>query len=204
MANQKRRIGALVFQGVETLDLFGPVEMFGTLSEDFDIALVAETTASLQTRHGQTIVPDHSVEEDLAFDMIFVPGGPGTPIKNPVKAIDDWLIRQAESAEVVMSVCTGSGLLARIGLLDGRRATTNKRAFNWVRQFGPKVDWVQRARWVSDAKYYTSSGVSAGMDMSLAVIAGLKGRDAAEEVANITEYTWHRDAADDPFATEAA
>lgn len=201
---RKRRIGALVFEGVETLDLFGPLEMFGTLDSDFEAILVAEDAAPLRTRHGQTIVPDRTVADPTTYDILLVPGGRGTPIETARPAIDTWLRDQVQTAEMVLSVCTGSGLLARNGILDGHRATTNKMAFDWVRQFGPNVTWVPRARWVEDGKFFTASGVSAGMDMSLAVIAKLLGQNAAEEVARITEYVWHRDAEEDPFAVELA
>jgi transcriptional regulator GlxA family with amidase domain len=99
-----------------------------------------------------------------------------------------------------MTVCTGTSLLARTGLLDGRRATTNKLAFEWVKSQGPNVNWVKQARWVVDGKFVTSSGVSAGMDMALDVISRLHDEDTAQFVANVTEYEWHRDADWDPFA----
>lgn len=99
-----------------------------------------------------------------------------------------------------MSVCTGSVLLASAGLLDGRKATSNKMSFDWVTEQGPDVDWVAKARWVEDGRFFTSSGVSAGMDMSLAVITRLLDRAAADKVAQIAEYEWHDNAARDPFA----
>jgi transcriptional regulator GlxA family with amidase domain len=99
-----------------------------------------------------------------------------------------------------MSVCTGSALFARAGVLDGRRATTNKMSFQWVADQGPEVHWVKEARWVEDGKLATSSGVSAGMDMALAVIARLYGEQVSNNVAIAAEYDWHRDAGWDPFA----
>lgn len=199
---RKRTIGALIFPEFETLDLFGPLEMFGTLEDHFEIVLVGETADPMPTRHGQIVVPDRTVSDEMDYDLILIPGGRGTPIKTPRPAIDSWLSHQAGVSELVLTVCTGSGLVARNGLLDGHRATTNKMAFDWVASFGPKVDWVPKARWVEDGKFFTSSGVSAGMDMALAVIEKLVGNEAAERVARITEYTWHRDASQDPFAKE--
>jgi transcriptional regulator GlxA family with amidase domain len=99
-----------------------------------------------------------------------------------------------------MSVCSGSAILARAGLLDGRRATSNKIFFELARSQSEKVDWQEQARWVEDGPFATSSGVSAGTDMALAVIARLYGRERAEAVALVTEYQWHTDAARDPFA----
>ena len=97
-------------------------------------------------------------------------------------------------------MCTGSALLARAGLLDGRRATTNKAAFEWVCSQGERVDWQRRARWVEAGRFFTSSGVSAGIDMSLALIARILDDDTAQQVATWSEYEWHRDPDWDPFA----
>ncbi|MEM9061825.1 MAG: DJ-1/PfpI family protein [Pseudomonadota bacterium] len=196
----QRSLAALIFNGFETLDLFGPLEMFGTLEDRFAITLVAETAGSVVSRHGQSVVPDATFSDDERYDMLLIPGGRGTPIENARPLVDGWLAEQSATAELVLSVCTGSGLLARNGLLDGHRATTNKMAFDWVAGFGPNVEWVPKARWVEDGKFFTSSGVSAGMDMALAVIERTVDRTAAERVAKITEYDWHDDADWDPFS----
>jgi transcriptional regulator GlxA family with amidase domain len=99
-----------------------------------------------------------------------------------------------------MSVCSGSALLAKAGLLDGRRATSNKQYFQIAQSAGPKVEWIRKARWVDDGNRVTSSGVSAGIDMALHVIERLYGTKTAENMAKLTEYQWHRDADNDPFA----
>jgi transcriptional regulator GlxA family with amidase domain len=96
---------------------------------------------------------------------------------------------------------SGAGLLARAGLLDGLRATTNKWAFEWPRSQGPRVNWIRQARWVEDGRFFTSSGVSAGIDMALAVIGRRYSRETAEAIALAIEYEWHRDPDWDPFAT---
>ena len=112
----------------------------------------------------------------------------------------DWLRNRSMGAEYVTAVCTGSALLARAGILEGRKATTNKKAYDWATSQSDKVHWIKQARWVEDGKFFTSSGVSAGMDMSLALIAGLFGEDTAVQAATWAEYEWHRDAGWDPFA----
>ena len=104
------------------------------------------------------------------------------------------------TAVYTLSVCTGSGLLAHAGVLDGNRATTNKAAIHWVADQSPQVTWVPQARWVEDGTIFTSSGVSAGMEMALGAITRMHGRAAAEEAAKWAEYTWHDDADHDPFA----
>ena len=91
-------------------------------------------------------------------------------------------------------------MLAAAGLLEGRRATSNKKSFAWASAQGGNVDWVAEARWVEDGNIFTASGVAAGIDMSLALIARLVDTPTAEKVAEYTEYDWHRDASWDPFA----
>jgi transcriptional regulator GlxA family with amidase domain len=102
----------------------------------------------------------------------------------------------------VASVCTGSALLARAGLLDGHRATSNKLAFSWVTTQGEDVEWVARARWVEDRGRWTSSGVAAGIDMTLALVASIDGDERARQLADIIEYDWHADPTWDPFAVK--
>jgi transcriptional regulator GlxA family with amidase domain len=131
---------------------------------------------------------------------MLVPGGIGTRCEVNNGSMLEWLRRRAAEAEIVTSVCTGAALLARAGLLDGRRATSNKLAFKWVTEQGPAVKWIKQARWVVDGKFATSSGVSAGIDMTLAVIARIVGAEAAERIAIRMEYDWHRDPSWDPFA----
>lgn len=195
-----RSIGVLLFPGFELLDVFGPLEMFGLLPEELSINLVAEQGGSVASHQGPKSVVDYTLSDSPQYDIILVPGGLGTrkEVNNP--AICEWLCRQSQQAEYVASVCTGSALLASAGLLDDRKATTNKLVFEWVVSQGPRVMWQKKARWVEDGKFFTSSGVSAGIDMALALIRSLFGQDKAEQIATFAEYDWHRDADWDPFA----
>jgi len=111
----------------------------------------------------------------------------------------EFLRKRSQSAEVTMSVCSGSALLARAGVLDGRRATSNKLYFQLATSQSDAVDWVAEARWVEDGPFVTSSGVSAGTDMALAVIEKLYGRQRAEQIAVLTEYERAEDPTRDPF-----
>ncbi|NKB75347.1 MAG: DJ-1/PfpI family protein [Synechococcus sp. s2_metabat2_7] len=196
----KRSIGVLLFEGFELLDVFGPLEMFGMAAEDFEIRLIAERGGVVASRQGPKSVIDDQLSAAPAIDVLFVPGGTGTrrEVDNPV--LLEWLKERSQQAELVSSVCTGSALLAKAGVLDGVRATTNKMAFAWAASQSEKVQWQKQARWVEDGKFFTSSGVSAGIDMSLAVIAKLVSQQAAEQAANFAEYDWHRDSSWDPFA----
>ncbi|MEM9145658.1 MAG: DJ-1/PfpI family protein [Pseudomonadota bacterium] len=195
-----REIGAVVFPGFELLDYFGPLELFGMHKDQFSQVVLAEAAGPIASAQGPRVAVDRTLAETERTDILLVPGGPGTryEVENP--ELLGHLARLAETAEIVASVCTGSALLAKAGLLDGRRATSNKLAFDWVAAFGPHVIWQRRARWVEDGRFVTASGVSAGMDMSLAVIARLLGAKAAEDAAHWAEYTAHWDPDDDPFA----
>ena len=195
-----RRIGALIYPGFELLDMFGPLQMFGLLKDEFEICMVAEVQGDVPSNQGPRTIADATFETRASFDLVLVPGGQGTrnEVNNPTTI--SWLKKVQPDAEIMLSVCTGSALFAKAGLLDGVRATTNKEAFDWVASQGPQVEWVKKARWVRDGSYFTSSGISAGMDMSLAVISHLLGKERAEQVAIWAEYNWHQDPDWDPFA----
>ena len=138
-----KTLGALIFPGYELLDMFGPLEMFGMMGEEVEIRMVAQTSDPVASRQGpQTVVDDAFGDRD-SYDMLLIPGGPGTrpEVDNPV--LIDWIKTMTPKAELTMTVCTGSALLARTGLIDGKHATSNKAAFKWVMEQGPKVDWIK-------------------------------------------------------------
>ena len=197
----KRTLGVVLFEGFELLDVFGPLEMFGLAADHFGIRLIAERGGVVASRQGPKSVCDDSFQSAPAIDVLLVPGGIGTrgEVNNPVML--NWLKERSQQAELVASVCTGSALLAKAGVLDGLRATSNKQAFAWASSQSEKVQWQQQARWVEDGKVFSSSGVSAGIDMALAVMAKLVSQQAAEEAANYAEYSWQREANCDPFAS---
>ncbi len=114
----------------------------------------------------------------------------------------DSIRKVAGFSKFVLTVCTGSALLAKTGLLDGRKATSNKRAFDWVITQGEKVNWIKKSRWTVDDKYYTSSGVSAGMDMTLGLLNDLHGTEFARQVAFQIEYNWIEDKDNDDFSDQ--
>ncbi|MEO0436669.1 MAG: DJ-1/PfpI family protein [Pseudomonadota bacterium] len=198
--SSKRSIGILLFEGFETLDVMGPVELFGMHPQAFAIHFVAEKLGPVASAQGQKVVAERECNEDDKYDIVLVPGGQGTRSAIENDTLLGWIQRVAETAEILCSVCTGTALLARAGVLDGKRATSNKMSFAWVKEQGPEVNWVSQARWVEDGDLFTSSGVSAGMDMALAIISRLLGQKAAEDAALWSEYTWHRDSKNDPFA----
>jgi transcriptional regulator GlxA family with amidase domain len=195
-----RRLGAILYPQFELLDLYGPLEMFGCLGPEVEIVTVAEQVGAVASTPGVETVAHTDFGGCPDLDLILLPGGIGTVPQLENAALLDFLRARAPAAEITMSVCSGSALLARAGLLDGRRATSNKLFFSLARSQSENVQWQTEARWVEDGPFVTSSGVSAGTDMALAVIARLYGRERAEQIAVLTEYTWHTDADRDPFA----
>ena len=195
----RRRIAAVLFEGFEMLDLYGPLEMFSMYPDAFQIVPVAERPGPIAAARGPHTVAVAGFDSG-DYHMVLVPGGEGVrrEIDNP--ALTGWLTRVAKRAEIACSVCTGAALLAATGLLDGRKATTNKLAYDWVAGTRPAVDWQCKARWVEAGRLVTASGVSAGTDMALALIARLMGDKAAEDAALWAEYIWNRDPDDDPFS----
>ena len=134
--------------------------------------------------------------------ILLVPGGFGTRRLVNDSAFVSALRKAAEESVYCLTVCTGSALLAKTGLLDGMRATSNKRAFDWVVSVNPSVLWQRHARWVSDGKFYSSSGVSAGIDMALGFISDRSGEEKAREIADSMEYVRNGNPDNDPFALD--
>ena len=195
-----RTVGAVLFPGFELLDVFGPLEMFGVLEAHFDVVTIAETPQPVSSAQGPSVAVDRTFDTPGKLDLLLVPGGRGTRVEADNSVMLKFLAETYPRLEFLASVCTGSGVLAAAGLLDGRRATSNKLNFAWASSQGQNTDWLAEARWVEDGNVWTSGGVAAGMDMSLALIARLLGETTAVRVAEGTEYEWHRDADWDPFA----
>jgi transcriptional regulator GlxA family with amidase domain len=204
-----RRVAVVLFDGFTVLDVYGPVQAFasaripradGSWLRLFEIITLAEKAGPIKSGEGPTTQAEYAFAEAPAYDILLVPGGFGT--RQAVNNAPLLLALTAASrrATVTTTVCTGSALLARTGLMDGRPATSNKVAWDWVVQQGPRVHWQRKARWVDDGDLITSSGVSAGIDMALSVVARLHGVDMARQSARFMEYVWHEDAGNDPFA----
>ena len=199
------QIGVLLYPDFEMLDVFGPLEMFSMLGRArARLHLIAEHPGPVPAAMaadgplGPHVIAEYGYADAPPLDVLLVPGGFGTV---PALADTELLnfIRERAPATILASVCTGSALLARAGVLDGRRATSNKQLFDLARRQSDRVEWVEAARWVDAGSVMTSSGVSAGMDMALALIERLCGTEVAEQIADATEYTWHRAADRDPF-----
>lgn len=194
------RVDILLFDKFETLDVFGPVEVFGKLPDIFKLNFVSINGGSVES--SQKVRVDTNIYENQndIEKILFVPGGSGTREKVNDANFTEFIRNMASESKYILSVCTGSALLAKIGILNGKRATSNKRAFKWVVEQGQDVHWVKEARWVNDDNIYTSSGVSAGIDMALGFVGDLFGKEKALEISNGIEYIWNENSGYDPFA----
>ncbi len=205
MLNQQPlRVGMVLFRDFELLDVTGPLEILGRLPDVFAITLIGHDYKPIPSVQRVSIMPTVTMLEAPSVDLLMVPGGLGTRGLVNDEAFIDWLGSYGRQASLVASICTGAALLARAHLLDGYRATTNKRAMEWVQEVAPTVVFEPRARWVEDRDRWTSSGVAAGMDMTLALVAHFLGKTQAQEVARAIEYEWNEDPDHDPFATGAS
>ena len=192
-------VAVLLFDDFETLDVFGPVEIFGVLKTEYKVSFYSTCGGLVKNNHGVAVDSQPLENIKKGVDIFLIPGGYGTRIEvNNVDFISS--VKQiAEASKNVLTVCTGTALLAKTGLLDNKEATSNKRAFDWVMSTGPNVLWIKKARWMVAGKYYTSSGVSAGMDMTLGFLQDRHGIEFARNVAYTIEYNWQEDKEEDGF-----
>jgi transcriptional regulator GlxA family with amidase domain len=195
-----RRMSVVLFEGFELLDVYGPLQIFGMAKDDFAIEMVGPLAGPVRSSGGPAGVADVAYDDAVEPDILLVPGGIGNRPLLKDDSFLEWLRRWAGHATIITSVCTGSAVLACAGLLEGYRATSNKAVFEWVRTLGTDVTWVPEARWVHDRDRWTASGVSAGIDMALALVADLLGVERAEQLALYAEHDWHCDPGWDPFA----
>ncbi|KAJ1565467.1 hypothetical protein HK405_012289 [Cladochytrium tenue] len=223
------RVGLVVFPGFQALDAFGPMDALNVLSMSpagagLSLCVIAATLDPVSTYvrvaadgrvlfapaaaapdgtlrgFGQSIMPTHTfatAPDDL--DLLIVPGGLGTRSEQTIATVVPFLRERFPRLRYLMTVCTGAGLAAQAGVLDGRRATTNKSLWSDETALGPNVDWVRNARWVEDRKVWTASGISAGIDCCLAWVAHVYGETVAKSTADIMEYVRSVDPTNDPF-----
>jgi len=182
--------GILIFPDVEELDFVGPWEMVGIWSDreggPENCLIIAESKEPVKCSKGLTVVPDVTIDECPDLDFLLVPGGRGTrkEVDNP--KIINFITEKGEKAKTVLSVCTGSFLLQRAGLLSGKRATTHWGSLDRLRELGD-VEVVEE-RFTRDDKVWTAAGISAGIDMTLAFIASFTDEKVAGRIQLYAEY----------------
>ncbi len=192
---QKRTVAVLLFPGVELLDFAGPFEVFSAARTNaasrerlIEVFTVAETLDPIQCNNPVTVVPDYTLINCPAADILVVPGGMGTRSAIERPELISWIAARAQQVELMTSVCTGSFLLAKAGLLRGKAATTHWASIDRMRNDFPDIDVRENTRWVDDGTVISSSGVSAGIDMALYVLQRLYSAEVATATARGIEY----------------
>ncbi len=190
-------VGIFVYDEVEVLDFAGPFQVFTTAQR---VARPATPFATftigahnvVAARGGFTIVPNYTLGREPPIDVLIVPGGVVTDELGKRDVID-WIAARAAGARLTASVCTGAFLLAKAGVLDGKRATTHWEDIDDFRKSFPGVPIDAEARWVDEGRIVTSAGISAGIDMSLYLVERLAGQPLALRTARQMDYRWQRE-----------
>ena len=194
----RKQVGIVIFENVEVLDFCGPFEVFSVtrLNEEkrreepspFNVFLIAETTSPVVATGGMKVLPDYDLDSCPQVDILVVPGGWGTRKEMNNERLLKWITDRSRQVETLTSVCTGALLLGKAGLLDGKRATTHWRSLDWMQKLFPKVMVEKRLHFVEEGALFTSAGISAGIDMSLKVVARYCGEAIARATARHMEY----------------
>jgi transcriptional regulator GlxA family with amidase domain len=197
--NIPRTVGILIFDDVEVLDFCGPFEVFSVArkpdqdgEEDilFRAVTIAEEDRIINCRGGLLVQPHYTIANHPELDIIVVPGGKGTRRERYNKHLLDWITAQDPKIELLTSVCTGAFLLAEAGKLDGLEATTHWASVDHMRETYESISMQADTRYVDQGRIITSSGISAGIDMSLHIVSRLHGVEAAAWTARRMEYDW--------------
>ncbi|KAI5851203.1 class I glutamine amidotransferase-like protein [Morchella snyderi] len=214
VSKKPTKFGIVVYPGFQALDVFGPLDILNTLSESvkMDLTIISKTWQPVSTKgpemkniwnagssFSQQIWPTATfatTSKDL--DVLIVPGGIGAFKID--QAYIDFIKGAYPKLKYLITVGTGSGIVAMTGVLDGKKATSSKAIWNWSVQQGKKVHWQRKARWTVDGKIWSSSGKAAGMDMTFAFVNEVFGGKNSTNVANLLEYPRNRRADFDPYS----
>ena len=195
-----RNVGIFLFDEIEVLDFAGPFEVFCTASRvklrqqpehpaPFSVYTVARHTRDILARGGLCVTPAEAFATHRPLDVVIIPGGIVTDELQTPEVIA-WIRNVADNADITASVCTGAFLLAKAGLLNGKTATTHWEDIADLRGMFPNLTVKERVRWVDEGSIITAAGISAGIDMSLHIVARLEGEELAIRTARQMEFDW--------------
>lgn len=192
-----RKVAIFIFDEVEVLDFAGPFEVFAVTGarvqpQPFEVFTVGRTHDPIAARNGLSVNPAYAFSDCPQPDILLIPGGYGTRPLMEDRFVLDWIRAAQQKAELLLSVCTGSLLLGRAGLLDGLQATTHDLAMAELRKAAPGATVHEDRRVVDNGRVVTSAGVASGIDMSFHIVARLLGQDTAAAMARYIEYPWPR------------
>ena len=193
-------VGILLYDEVEILDFAGPFQVFTTATRVyarahpdsprlFEVMTIAADSQPVLARGGLQVLPSHTFDNPAHLDVLIVPGGIHTA-QLERRSVIEWIARKASETTITASVCTGAFLLAKAGLLDGKSVTTHWEDIQDLRKMFPNILVRENQRWVDEGRIVTSAGISAGIDMSLYLVARLADHELAVKTARQMEYDW--------------
>jgi transcriptional regulator GlxA family with amidase domain len=184
-----KSIGLLAYDDMQAIDIAGPLDVFGaanalaTGTPPYALVVIGLGTDAARAEHGLSVVPAHALEDAPPLDTLLIPGGAGSRVIDSNPRLLDWLRGRARSTRRVVSICTGASILAATGLLNGRRVTTHWHfAADLARRY-PALRVDADRLYLRDGCFYTSGGLTAGMDLALALVEEDLGAPAALAVA---------------------
>ncbi|BBY65603.1 DJ-1/PfpI family protein [Mycolicibacterium helvum] len=188
-----KTIGIVLFDGVEELDAIGPWEVLSTWvqhfpDDGFAVSCLSRSGGLVRCARGLTVEAHHSLDAAPSLEVLLHPGGQGVRPLLQDDAWLEWVRRQRDAVPLMTSVCTGSLIYAVAGLLSHRPATTHWASLDWLTTFDPTIDVRREDRFVDDGDIITASGVSAGIDMALHLVARLAGVERAREIRRFIQY----------------
>jgi transcriptional regulator GlxA family with amidase domain len=185
-------IGILIFQYVEVLDFCGPLETFSVINDVSDhkvnVFTIAKNNSIIHARSNLKVEPNYDFKNHPKLDILIIPGGIGTrKLLNDDETLK-WIYTQHIDTKYLLSVCTGALLLAKLGLLLEKKATTHHTCFHLLEDIDPTITIIKNQRFVDEDKIVTSGGISAGIDLSFYMIEKIWGKDLVNLVAKEMEY----------------
>jgi transcriptional regulator GlxA family with amidase domain len=195
-------VGIYIFDEIEALDLGGPFEVFSTASrmksrmqpgaeKPFEVFTIADALRPVRAHGGLMLQPNFYIANHPAINIFIVPGGVVTAeLKR--HSIIEWIARTAAKSSLTASVCTGAFLLGKAGLLGGKTVTTHWEDVDDFRAIFPDIPVQEKKRWVDAGTIVTSAGISAGLDMSLHLVARLESAELAVRTTRQMDYDWQR------------
>ncbi|MGN6613822.1 MAG: DJ-1/PfpI family protein [Candidatus Nitrosocosmicus sp.] len=201
-------VGILIFDQVEVLDVTGPYEVFSVTrlnekdkvgkewwssspsSSPFKVLLIAEKPYQISSIGGLRFTPDVYFDNCPKLDLLIVPGGWGTRREVNNLNLVNWIENKSPQTKITASICTGSSLLGKAGLLDGRESTTHFQAFDFLRNSAPTTKIREDVLFTLQEPVFTSAGVSAGIDLSLRIVSHFFGSEVGRATARHMEYPY--------------
>jgi transcriptional regulator GlxA family with amidase domain len=200
LRNLPLNVGILIFDKVEVLDVAGPFEVFSVTRLDeklrlreqspFKVILISEQANQVMGVGGMRFTPNVTIHNSPDLDVLIIPGGWGTRSEVKNDNLLRWIAHQASRALLTASICTGSSLLGKAGLLDGVDATTHWRAFDFLRESAPLAMLRRDVRFTLKEPIFTSAGVSAGIDLALRIVSHFFGSKIGRATASQMEYPY--------------